>query len=879
MHDRLFRALIRLLPEEFRAGYAREMEAAFRAERRDARSWGRLARLWAATIADLARTAPAEHLDILARDLRFAFRTMAGRPLATAAAIITLGLGLGSNVAMFAVIDAVLLAPLPYREPDRLTMVAQTEAGEEPSNIGYLTFVDLRERSRGFETMAAASQSTATLAGGGSGLEPERVNAMRVSRAYFDMLGVRPAFGRVFTEAEDRPGAARRVVILSDGLWRRRFGADRSIVGRPLDVSGIVHTVVGVLPQGFEDLVAARMYEGAEVWFPLGYDPAASFACRTCQHLSVFGRLAPGVTPAAADRELDGLFTTLEQEHPTQYHQAGAAVTTLRDVFLGPVRPVLLVLWAGVAALLLVACGNVANLLLLRASERSQEVAVRTALGVTRGRLARQLLTESVVLGVAGGLAGLPPAWAVVRLLTTVGPAEIPRLAAASLDARAVAVALAITLVSSMLFGLAPLRQLLGRGVREAVGGAGRLTDSAAAWRVRGALVAVNVAMAALLLVGSGLLVRSLTGLLAVAPGLDPSGALTMRIWATGERFRAGETEEQIAAAVAFYDEILRRARALPGVTAAAGVTTLPLGGGVDGYGFHVQGRPSANPEAAPSADRFVVTPGYFDAVRMPLVRGRFLDERDAQGRAPVVVVNRTVAMELFAGEDPIGRRVSLGPPDAAPRTIVGVVGDVRHHGLDAPVGYQVYVPQAQWAWAETLMTLVIRAQGDLESLAAPMRAIVREVDAAQPLTDVRPYADVVAESTGARRFAAGLLTAFAAAAVVMAVVGLYGALGVVVGQRRREIGVRIALGARAGSIRRLVLAQGFVPVAAGLTAGLIAAALSTGALRSMLYGVEPLDPATFAGAVVALVAGALAACLVPARRASRIDPASTLRE
>ncbi|HQZ38846.1 MAG TPA: ABC transporter permease [Vicinamibacterales bacterium] len=877
MQDWLFRTLVRLLPEEFRAGYARDMAATFRAERRQARSWGRILWLWSATIADLARTAPAEHLDILARDVRFAFRTMAARPLATAAAVLTLGLGLGANVAMFAAIDAVLLAPLPYRDPARLAIVSQSQAGGEGSPIGYLTFVDLSARARSFETLVAASQSTATLTG--SGLEPERVNAMRVSRAYFDMLGVAPALGRTFTDNEDQPGPARRVVIVSDELWRRRFGADPSAVGRVFDIAGLPYRIVGVLPPRFEDLVAARMYDGAEVWFPLGYDPAASFACRTCQHLRVFGRLAPGVSVEAADRELDTLIGSLEREYPSEYHQAGAEVVRLSDALLGPVRPVLLVLWAGVIGLLLVACGNVANLLLLRASERSQEVAVRAALGVTRGRLARQLLTESLVLSLTGGLAGLVPAWAAVRLLAVAGPAQIPRLADAALDARAVAVALAITLASSMVFGLVPLRLLLRSDVRNAVEGAGRRTASSATWRVRGALVAVNVAMAALLLVGAGLLVRSVSGLLAVSPGIDPSGVLTMQVWAAGERFREGENSEQIAAAVRLYDDILGRARALPGVTAAAAVTTLPLGGGVDGYGFHIQGRPSANPDAAPTADRFVVTPGYFETLRTPLVRGRVLDERDGQGREPVVVVNQTVAESLFPGEDPIGHRVSLGPPTAVPRTIVGVVGDVRHRGLGMPVGYQVYVPQAQWAWAETFMTLVIRAEEPVAVWAAPMREIVRAVDPSQPVTAVRPYAEVVAESTGTRRFTAGLLTVFAGTALVMAIVGLYGALGVLVGQRRREIGVRIALGARARAIRRLVIVQGIVPVTAGLAAGLTAAALSVGALRSMLYNVEPLDPATFVTAMAVLGAGALAASLLPAWRASKIDPATTLRE
>ncbi|MEZ5285830.1 MAG: ABC transporter permease [Vicinamibacterales bacterium] len=876
MQDRLFRLLIRLLPEEFRAGYAREMEATFRAERRGARSWRTLARVWTATLADLVRTAPSEHLDILRRDLAVAGRAMRARPLATSAALVTLALGIGANVAMFAVGDAVLLQPLPYRNPSQLVTVSETQP-DGASPVGYLTFVDLRERARSVATLVAASQSTATLTA--PGLDPERVDAMRVSHGYFDMLGIAPALGRAFTADEDRPGAARRVVIITDGLWRRRFGADPSTIDRVIDIGGLPHRIVGILPRGFSDLVAERLYQGAEVWFPLGYDPTASFACRTCRHLRVFGRLAPGASAADAGRELDDIVADLERDHPSEYHEAGAQVALLGDTFLGPVRPVLLVLWAGVGVLLIVACGNVTNLLLLRASERSQEMAVRTALGVTRGRLARQLLTESAALGALGGALGVVPAWMAIRILAVSGPDQIPRLASAALDVRAIGVAVAITLGATALVGLVPLRQSLRRDIRDAVQGAGRRTDSTVAWRTRGMLVAVNVAMAMLLLVGSGLLVRSLSGLLAVAPGFDASHTLTMRVWASGARFRDGDTASQIAEAVRFYDAILTRARTLPGVTAAAAVTTLPMGGGVDGFGVHVQGRTEANPEAAPSADRFVVTPGYFDVTHTRLVRGRLLDDGDAQGRDPVAVINRTAAETLFAGEDPIGQRISLGPPTAEGRRIVGIVGDVRHHGLDVPVGPQVYVPQAQWAWAETLMTLLVRTGGDASALAGPMRDAVRAIDPAQPVTDVATYDAVLSRATSTRRFAAALLTLFAVTVVLLAVVGLYGALAVVVGQRRRELGVRMALGAGADTIRRLVLAQGLVPVGAGLGAGAVAAAASAGALRSLLYGIRPLDPATFVGAAALLALGALAACLVPAWRATRIDPATTLRE
>jgi putative ABC transport system permease protein len=876
MGDRLFRLLLRLLPEEFRAAYAREMETTFRAQRRDvtgARSLG----LWLRTIADVLRRAPAVHFDILWRDARLAVRTLTDRPVALAAALITLTIGIGANVAMYAVVHAVMLAPMPYRDADGLVAVRETKAGASTATMGFLTFTDLRDRSASFSTLVAASQAMGTLTGGGH--DAERVNIMRVSHAYFEMVGVAPALGRTFSDAEDRPGEARRVAILSDRLWRRRFAADASIVGRVITLSDIPYRVVGVLPSGYEDLVANRLYQRAEIWTPLGYDPAAVFACRTCRHLRVFGRLAPGVTPERAATDADRVIKGLEREWPAQYKQAGGDVTRLSDLFLGPVRPVLLALWAGVTALLLVACGNIAHLLLLRASDRAQEIAVRTALGITRARLMRQFLTESLLLAGAGGAAGTVVAWIVVRLVSAEGPDQIPRLADAAITPAVVMAGAAMALVSGLIFGLVPLRQVLRYSARGPARAGLRTTDSAAVWRSRSGLITVNVAMAVLLLVGSGLVVRSLRALLTVTPGVDPAGVLTLDVRATGARFNEGDDAQQIATAVQYYDDLLSRARGLPGVTSAAAVSVLPVTGLMDMYGFHVQGRSPDPSRGAPSADRFVVTPGFFNTVRIPLLRGRLLDERDRQGAETVVVINETAARTVFAGTEPIGQRVSLGPADAPLRTIVGIVGDVRHQGLDADVAPQVYVPQGQWEASATFLTLVVRTDGDPASLADSMRAVVRSVDAAQPVTNVRPYTDVIAALVGTRRFAATLLTVFAATAIVMAMVGLYGSLGVMVSQRRRELGVRLALGASAAGVRGLVLRHGLRPVAGGLVAGSVLAAVSTGALETLLFRIQPLDPATFVVAALALTACAVLACLVPAARAARIDPAVTLRE
>jgi putative ABC transport system permease protein len=875
VHDRVFRALLKLLPRDFRSAYARDMEATFRAERREAGRGLALVRLWPGTAASLLRAACVEHWDVLAWDVRYALRGMARRPLHTATAGATLALGLGASIALYSVIDAVLLAPLPYRDEDRLVVVHELAGDGDPGRIGYRTFLDLRARSRSFQGLVAGSNSSATLAG--DGRDAERVNAARVSASYFDLLGLTPIVGRGFAEAEDRPGPARRVIVLGNALWQRRFGGDASIVGRPIAIGGNAYTVVGVMPRVADDLVAG-LFGGAQLFYPLGYDPDASYACRTCRHLEVLGRLAPGVTPRDATRELAAVFRGLATEHPTEYDRPGAEIETLAQLFLGPVRPTLIVLACAVVLLLLAACANVSNLLLLRAGERAHEVAVRSAMGVTRSRLARQLVTESLILALASGAVGLLLAGGTLRLVRALGPQEVPRLGAAVLDARAVIVGLGLVVLSALVFGLVPLGHLMRSASAEALHGAGRRTDGARTWHLRAALVAGNVAAAAVLLVGSGLLVRSLTRLLAVEPGFDPAGSLTAGLSLSGERFRHEDEARNITAAVSFFDAALGRVRGLPGVEAAGAVTTLPLGGGIDGYGLHVVGRFLANPEEAPGADRFVVTPGFFDTLRLRSLRGRLLDARDGQGAPRVAVINRRVAREIFAGEDPIGHQICLGGQDAPPRTIVGVVEDVRHRGLDQPPGYQVYVPQAQWQWAETSMSIVIRTSGDPLLVAAPLRDIVRDLDPAQPLTQVRSYEQVVAGTTGTRRFAAMLLGLFAGSALAMALVGLYGALGVVVSQRQREIGVRIALGARAAAIRRMVVAQGMKPAIGGLVLGLGLSLLAVQALRSLLYEVRTLDPATFAAAALALVICATLACVLPAWRASRVDPAATLR-
>lgn len=877
MQDQLYRALLRLLPREVRDAYAHDMEVTFRTERRNVgvtRS-GFLA-FWLATMADVIRTAPGYHWDILRRDVRYSCRVLAARPLHFFTATGTLALGLGASIAMFAVIDAVLWKPWSYEHAGKLVAVRETARGANPSNLGYLTFTDLRAQTKTLQSMAAASQATATLTGNGK--DAERVNVMRASASYFSMVGATPALGRGFTEAEDKPGPARRFTILSDALWRRRFGGDRNILNQIIQVNNIPFVVIGVMPPDYDDLVASQLYQRAEMWTPLGYDPAASFACRTCRHLGVFARLKDGVDPAAAEAELSRLIASAAEANPTQYDHPAVSVIRLDELFLGPVRPVLLILMGGVLLLLLVACGNVANLLLIRATEREHELAVRTALGVTAGKLVRQLLTEAVMLSLAGVALALPLAIFAVRFLVDSAPPGLPRLASAGIDSRAVAVAVALALGTGLLFGLLPALQARKRRVFSGLRDGARRTATGATWRLRAFLVAGNMAMAAVLVVSSGLVARSLMGLLALEIGFKTDHVLTAQLSLAGPRFASDNTESNIAQAVRFYDELLGKVRTLPGVESAGAVTTLPLGGNIDGYGLHVVGRPLANPESAPSADRFVVTPGFFDTLGIKLLRGRLLDASDRQGSASSVVVNATLAREIFPGEDAIGRAIRMGPPDAPGRTIVGVVNDVRHIGLEAPQTYQVYVPQAQWAWAETALTLVVRASKNAPALAAPIRNALREIDSAQPLTDIREYDEIVRAATGPRRIAAQLLAGFAAVALLLSAVGLYGALGVVASQRRQEIGLRLALGADGGQIGRLLLLQGLRPAVAGLVAGLGIVALAGGVLTSLLYGIDALDQTTFGFSTLVLLVAASLACAIPARRAARVDPAEVLR-
>ncbi|HET9982737.1 MAG TPA: ABC transporter permease [Longimicrobiales bacterium] len=830
------------------------------ARREAARSFGGVDQYAEAT-RDARGVRPVE--DLL-RDVRLAARLLVRAPGFTVVAVLTLALGIGANTAIFSVVRPILFESLPYPGAERIVMVWERGLDGEKTNTGFATYADVARESRSFEAVAAVRDWLPTVTGRG---EPERLDGQRVSWTYFRVLGVAPALGRGFDAAEDAPGAE-RVVVLSHGLWRSRFGGDAGIVGRKVTLDGSPWTVVGVMPAGFENLLDPK----ARLWAPLRYDASLAWACRTCRHLRAVGRLRQGVAVGAAAREMDALSARVVSEHPTEYPRAGFRLVPLREEVAGGVRPVLLAVLGAVALVLLLACANVMNLLLARAAQREAEFSIRTALGASRGRLVRQLLAESLLLALVGGAASMAVAVPGVRALVAISPAGLPRLDAIRVDARAAGFAFALTTLVGVLFGLLPalvagrgeLNERIQRGTRRIAGTSRRL---------RGALVVAEVALALVLLVGAGLLLKSVSRLLAVSPGFDAHGLLTVQVQTSGPRF-ADDT-----ATHAFFDRVLEGVRAVPGVESAALTSQLPLSDDFDQYGVHSESWSRANPEQDPSAHRYAVSDGYLQTMGIPLVRGRALTARDRADAPPVVLINESFARRGWPGEDPIGQRVRMGSAtEGAWRTIVGIVGDVRQVSLAAEQPDAIYVPEAQWPFADGALTLVVRTRGDAAALLPALRRAVHAVDKDQPITRVATMERLVADSAAQRRFALLLFGAFAAVAVALAGAGLYGVLAGGVVERMREIGVRAALGASRAEIVAMVVRRGLALTTVGLVLGLAAALAATRLLDGLLFGVSASDPLTYAGVAGVLVLAALVACWVPASRAARVDPASTLR-
>ncbi len=822
----------------------------------------------ASAVHDEVRAYGWEHVvDSVVADFRYAVRRLLGAPGFSTVTVLTLAIGIGATTAIFGAVDPILFQPLPYTEPGRIVMVSDYGPDGERFDVTFGTYRELATRSRSFSALAVMRGWQPTF----SGLaEPERLDGQRVSAKYFQTLGVAPQLGHDFDAGDDRIGGP-HVVIVSDALWRRRLGADPTIVGRPVRLNGDSYVVIGVMPKTFENVLAPS----AEVWSLLQYNASLPSiqGVEWGHHLIMVGRLRQGVAADQARRELQRIARTPVPEltRPAWASLSdGLMLHPLRDDITAAVRPALLAILGGVVLVLLIACVNVTNLLLARGVQRRGELAMRTALGAGRLRLMRQLLTESLVLALVGGVLGLLLAQIGVRALVALSPPELPRVNAIRLSGGVFVFALGLTTLSGMAVGLIPALQARGRDMHTALQRSSR-RSAGGGRNTRGVLVVAEVALAFMLLVGAGLLLRSLERLFAISPGFDASRLLTMQVQVAGPQYRDD------VARYRFFTQALDAVRRVPGVTAAAFTSQLPLSGDIDGYGAHLESSPSDNPEGDRNAMRYAVTPGYTDAMGIPLRRGRLLDDHDVAGRPKVVMVSALFARRNYPGIDPIGQRLRFGP-DTAWATVVGVVGDVKQTSLAVSEVDAVYMTPAQWAWVDSRFSLVVRTRESEGALTPAIKAAIWSVDKDQPIARVITMDGLVAASAASRRFALVVFEAFGVVALVLAAIGLYGVLSGSVTERVREIGVRSALGASQAQLLRLIMRQGLTLTGLGVAIGVSGAALASHAIVTLLYGVSRLDPVTYLG-VLALLAGvSVVATSVPAYRASRVDPATTMR-
>ena len=805
--------------------------------------------------------APSAFLRAIRQDVRHALRMLRRTPGFTLAALATLALAIGANSAIFSVAHGVLMRPLPYPDADRLAMVWMDNAriSLREDWHSYPGYADYRAGNTTFDDLAIFNGTSRTFTGAG---EPERVRGAHSSANLFDVLGVRPHRGRTYTADEDQPGA-NNVVVLGYGLWQRRFGGGDAAIGTTVEMSGRPMRIIGIMPPGF-----AFPERQTEFWVPTG----ASEAQRTNRGslwLQVVGRMKPGVPLERAQADLARLNEDILARFPAQ-RGYGVYVAGYTDQLVGRVRPAILVLAGAVGFVMLIACANVANLLLARAASREREVALRAALGADRGRLIRQLLTESTLLGLTGGALGIGLAIIGLRVLLGAAPADLPRLDAIAMDWRVLTFTAALSLVTGIVFGLAPAWQLArtdpGQTLKEGGRGASRGGRT-----IRRVLVVAEVALAVVLLVGAGLMLRSFERLQRTDLGFRPDGVLTARVTLYGERYR------EPARVADFYRQLFERLQTQPGIAGAAGVGTVFLTATPNSTNFSIEGRPDFPPESAIEVPVDSATPDYFRLMEIPLRQGRFFDARDAAGARPAVIINETMARMFWRDEDPIGRRIKYGSLSSQGPwlTIVGVVGDTRRTGYDAAVRPETYLPHAQSP--DSALMLLVRTTHDATAAAPALRSIVRELDPALALQGVQPLASILVEMTAQRRLNTILLTVFSVVAALLAAVGIYGLIAYSVAQRTRELGVRIALGASATQVMRLVAGEGLVLAAAGVALGLGAALLLGRSMATMLYGVSAADPLTFAAIAVVAALTTLAASLVPTLRAIRIDPSRSL--
>jgi putative ABC transport system permease protein len=801
----------------------------------------------------------------LLQDLVFGLRMLRNSPAFALVAILTLALGIGANTAIFSVIHGVLLKPLPFPQQDQLMTVWEKSDDGGRSNTSWANFMDWNKLNHSFTGIAAVSFWSPTFVGAH---DAETLVGFRASSTLFDLLGVKMERGRNFLSSEDVRGN-NFVVILSYGFWQRTFGGDSGIVGKSVQLGTRAYTVVAVLPADFPSVLSFDPRKPADIYTPLAYDETLPYACRDCRHLRAFGRLKDGVTTAQAEAEMNQISANLVREYPTAYSAVGVTLTPLKDYLVGDVKTALWVLLGSVGFVLLIACVNVANLLLAWAARRQREVALRAALGAGRIRMVRQFLTESLLLSLLGGGFGLLLAWSGIALLQRIHLVNLPRLQNVQIDGWTLAFTFGISLLTGLAFGLLPAFRASRLDLNEALKESGKSTAGKERHRLRSALVFADVALALLLLTGAGLMMKSFVRLLEVNPGFDPSHTLTLTLSLWGPK-------SADAPAVVFFDQVLQRVQAIPGVESAGIVSQLPLGGNMDMYGVHVEGKSLPNPEEDPSADRYSITPGYLRAMRIPVLRGREFDQHDIAGSPMVALVNESMARQFWPGEDPIGKRFRMGDTKGPWKTVVGVVGDVLHKGLDAPHTIQVYVPNTQFT--DSMVILAVRTSNEPSSIAAAVRSEVAALDPQVPVSEVATMDEVVSASVTNQRFGALLFVLFGAIALVLTAVGIYGVISYGVAQRTHEIGIRLALGAGSREVLSLIVSEAMKPALLGAALGLCAAFGLTRLLTRLLYNVKPTDPLVFAAVLLLLITVAWLASYIPARRATRVDPIVALR-
>ena len=791
-------------------------------------------------------------------DVRYAVRQLLKNPGFTAVAALTLALGVGATTAIFSVVNGVLLRPLPYADPDALVRVHEVLPQYGRFSVAPATFLDWRAQNQVFERTAAYGSSSATFADTDT---PERITGAVVSWDMFELLGVAPAEGGGFTADQDLPGAP-GVMVIAHGLWVDRFAADPGVIGRSIPVNGQPVTIVGVMPEGFYFPTRA-----VEFWRPLPIDPAS--ASRGGHFLGVVARLRPDAGLDQAQVEMQGISERLAREYPESSAGESAEVVPLLDQVVGTVRPALLTLLAAVGVVVLIACANVANLLLVRASAREKEVAIRAALGAARRRLALQMLAESVVLAAVGGLLGVLLAYAAIVPIQTLGASSIPRVADISIDWRVLGFAAAASIATGLLFGLAPAWHAARGGIGATLKDSSRGSTGAGSRWLRSGLLVAEVALSIVLLVGATLLLRSFARLTDVDPGFDAAQVLAFQVSLPQASY--GEN----GARIGFYDRLLESLEALPGVTRAGMVQTLPVRGSYV-LTFDVDGRPPAQPGQETSANHRVVSPGYFDALGIPLRRGRLLSPQDAETAQMAAVVDEAFVARHFPDEDPIGRGLDIGNGTDGYYRIVGVVGNVRHAGLSADPAPTMYVPYKQDVFST--MWIAARTGGDPAMLSGSVRDVVRQIDRTLPAYSIVPLADVIDQSVAQQRFSMLLLTVFAGVALVLSAVGLYGVVAYSVSQRTREIGLRMAIGAQPGDVVRMILGGGMKLAAVGVVIGLAGAVALARFVESLLFEIAPFDVVSYAATAAVLLAVSALACYVPARRAMRVDPLVALQ-